>query len=83
MGIVLAIYIVLLIGFLGISALIFRHTVKYSYLSQKFKTVVWIFAILALGGVILSLYLVISLFSTSSGPSYSYPSVNTSSDINF
>ncbi|MBU1017917.1 hypothetical protein KKA33_02700 [Patescibacteria group bacterium] len=83
MGIVLAIYIVLLIGFLAISALIFRHTAKYSYLSPKFKTVVWVFAILALGGVIFSLYLVISLFSTPSGPSYSSPSVNTSSDINF
>jgi len=83
MGIVLAIYIVLLIGFLVISALILRHAVKYSYLSPKFKKVVSIFAILALGGVIFSLYLVISLFRADSGSAYSYPSVNTPSDINF
>lgn len=83
MGLVLAIYIILLLVFLVACALIFRHTIKYGYLSPKFKTVVSVFAVLALVGVILSLYLVISLFSVSSGPSYSYPSVSTPSDINF
>ena len=85
MSFVLVLYIILLLIFLVVCALIFRHTVKYGYLSPKFKTVVSVFAILALLGVILSLYLIISLFRTSSGSSYSYPTptVITPSDINF
>ncbi len=83
MGIVLAVYIILLIGFLVISALILRHAVKYSYLSPKFKTVVSVFGILALAGVILSLYLVIQLFRAPSDSPYSYPPVDAPADINF
>lgn len=84
MSLVLIIYIILLLVFLVVCALIFRHTAKYGYLSPKFKTVVSVFGILALIGVILSLYLVISLFNTSSGSSSSYsPTVITPSDINF
>ena len=84
MYIVIAIYAVLLIVFLVISGLIFRHTVKFGYLSPRFKKVVSVFGILALIITIFSIYLIISLFrSPSSAPSYSYPSVSTPSDINF
>ena len=85
MSLVLVIYIILLLVFLAACTLIFRYTIKYGYLSPKFKTVVSVFAVLALMGVILSLYFVISLFSTSSGSSYSYPTptIITPSDINF
>jgi len=55
MAIVLTIYIVLLVIFLVMCALIFRHTVKFGYLSPRFKTVVTIFGILALGIIIFSL----------------------------
>ncbi len=85
MGLVLAIYIILLLAFLVGCAMIFRHTIKFGYLSPTFKTVVSVFAVLALAGVIFSLYLVIGLFSKPSGSSYTYPTptVITPSDINF
>ena len=83
MGLVLAIYIILLIIFLMACALIFRHTVKFGYLSPKFKIIVTVFGIIALIVIIFSLYLVTNLFRTPSAPSYSYPSVSTPSDIQF
>lgn len=79
----LAVYIVLILIFLVMSALIVRHTVKYGYLSQKFKSIVTIFGLIALGVIVFSLYMMISLF-TGSSPSSS-PSVKTvnSGEINF
>lgn len=87
MGIVYVIYALLLAVFLVMSALIFRHTMKYGYLSPKFKTIVTIFGLLALGIIIFSLYLVISLSRASDKPRspFSTPSTNTVSPgkINF
>jgi hypothetical protein len=83
MGLVLAIYIVLLIIFLVTTAMIFRHTIKFGYLSPQFKIVVVVFGVLALIGVIVSFYLVVNLFRTPSAPTFDYPSVSTPSDIQF
>lgn len=83
-------YAILLVIFLIISALILRHTVKFSYLSPRFKTVVSIFGLLALIVIIFTLYLVFLLSRpepSSSGflvPSTSTaPSSTSTSDINF
>lgn len=84
MFIVIAIYAVLLIVFLVVSGLIFRHTVKFGYLSPRFKTIASVFGIFALIIIILSIYLVVGLLrAPPSTPSYSYPSFSTPSDINF
>jgi len=83
MGLVLAIYIVLLIIFLAICALIFRHTIKYGYLSPKFKMVVVVFGIIALIVIIFSIYLATKLFGALPSPSYYTPSVSTPSEIQF
>lgn len=80
------IYIVLMVIFLVTSALILRHTVKYSYLSPKFKTIVTIFGLLALCVFIFSIYLAFSIGVSPSPSPSSYPSVSPStstSDINF
>lgn len=87
MTIAYAIYAILLIIFLIMSALIFRHTIKYDYLSPKFKTIVTIFGLLALGIIIFSLYLVVSLSRVTDKPRppFSTPSSTTVSPgkINF
>ena len=83
MGIILAVYIVLMVIFLVMSALIVRHTVKYGYLSQKFKTIVTVFGLIALGVIIFSLYMVISLFGGSSPSSSSPDKTVNSGAINF
>ena len=83
MYITIGIYAVLLIIFLVISTLIFRHTVKFSYVSPRFKKIALIFGILALIIIIFSLYLVIRLFLPPlSSPTYTFPSAYPS-DINF
>lgn len=87
-GLIVAIYIILMIIFLATSALIFRHTIKFSYLSPRFKTIIAVFAGIAVVVIIFSLFLVIRLVSSDSSSSSSSsnytPSVNTSSsDINF
>ena len=82
MGIVVGVYAVLLIIFLVASALIVRHTVKYGYLSPKFKTIVIIFGLLALGVIIFSLYLTVNIFSGGPSDSFKVPTTSTS-DIQF
>ncbi len=78
-------YVILLLVFLVSSALILRHTMKFSYLSPRFKTIVSIFGLLALIVIVFSVYLVL-LLGRSSPPSSS-PSIpsptSSSSDINF
>lgn len=83
MGLVFAIYIVLLIVFLAACAMVFRHTIKFGYLSPKFKIIVTVFGVIALIVIIFSFYWAIQLFGAPSYPSYSIPSVGSPSDINF
>ena len=84
MYIVIGIYAVLLIVFLVVSGLIFRHTVKFGYLSPRFKTIASVFGVLALIIIIFSIYLVIKLFrAPPSAYPYSFPSTSYPSDINF
>ncbi len=75
-----------MLGFMATSALIFRHTIKFSYLSPRFKTVVAVFSGVAVVVIIFSLFLIISLFSGGSTPTssdYTPETSTSSSDINF
>jgi len=81
-SIVTIVYIVLLVFFLLASAMIFRHTLKFSYLSPRFKTIVMTFGIIALVVIIYTIYLVISLRNTSN-PSSLTPTTTSTSEINF
>jgi len=80
MTIVILIYILLLIGFFLASGLIFRHLVKYGYLSPSFKIVVMIFGILSAIIIIFSIYLTLSI---DNGTEDSPANYNYSSDLNF
>jgi len=83
-SVVIIVYIVLLVFFLLASAMIFRHTLKFSYLSPRFKAIIMTFGIIALAVIIYTIYLVISLYHQQSSPSTFSPSPATStSDINF
>lgn len=79
---VIAIYVILLLVFLIMSALIFRHTVKYSYLSTRFKITVSAFGILALIVLIFSIFLIFQLDGKPSSPTFA-PSVPSNVEINF
>ena len=88
MTLIIILYIVLLVIFLIVSSLIFRHTVKYSYLSYRFKWVISVFAILALAVIALSLYLLLALGQGDSGNYFDTPPTGTNSghsvdDLNF
>ena len=85
-----------MIAFFITSGLIYRHAVKYSYLSKRFKKVVIAFGVAAAIVVIFSVYLVIKLFTASPSlsdvtipdvspvtNSSSSSSSGSSSDINF
>ena len=80
----LIIYILFLIIFFVASGLIFRHTVKFGYLSQRFKTIVIIFGLLALSVIIFSFYIFLQVLTTSS-ETYSTSNSPTfnSGDLNF
>jgi hypothetical protein len=60
--IVLITYCVLLAVFLLMAILAIRHTMRFGYISQKFKAIAWIFGIVALGVIIFSVYLLINLY---------------------
>jgi len=60
---VIVIYIALLLVFFFVSSLIFRHTMKYSYLSPRFRTVVTIFGLLSACVIAFSLYLLSGLLN--------------------
>lgn len=78
-------YILLLLIFLIISSLIFRHTVKFSYLSPRFKYIVGVFGLIALGVIIFSIYLLFQIGgepSTDLFDSGTIPSTS-SGDLNF
>lgn len=82
---VIATYIILMLIFLVMSALILRHTVKYSYLSTRFKIVVSVFGLLALAVFIFSIFLIFQLDGDSKSPSFSPPATPSPSntEINF
>lgn len=79
---VIVIYVILILIFLGMSALILRHTMKYSYLSSRFKMVVSVFGLLALVVFIFSIFLIFQLDGEPKSPSYQ-PSSPSSTEINF
>ena len=54
-------YILLLLIFLIISSLIFRHTVKFSYLSPRFRYIVGVFGVVAFIVIIFSIYLLFQI----------------------
>jgi hypothetical protein len=81
MGLVVATYVILLIIFLVMSSLIFRHAVKYGYLSPRFKTLVVLFGAVSLITIVLTFYFLIKLFGAPSTPSF--PTFSTGSELNF
>ncbi|MBU0706167.1 hypothetical protein KJ657_01080 [Patescibacteria group bacterium] len=87
MGLAIVIYILLLVVFLIISSLILRHTIKFSYLSPRFKYIVGAFGMIAFVVILFSIYL---LFRMGSGGNTNYydsgptvPSASGVSDLNF
>ena len=88
MTLVVIIYIILLIIFLIVSGLIFRHTIKFSYLSSKFKIVASTFGLIAFIIIIFSFYLILQISSSNSSDIYNNynntPSYNEDfGEINF
>ena len=79
--IVLIAYCILMFAFLLMSVLAVRHTVKFGYIDQRFKTLGWIFGFVALAIIIFTVYLMINLFKAdqSGRPS---PKATTT-DINY
>lgn len=69
MATLIVLYILLLIVFLIISSLILRHTVKFSYLSPRFKYIVGIFAVISLTVILFSIFLLFKMGSVSTGTS--------------
>ncbi|PIZ70642.1 hypothetical protein COY07_06380 [Candidatus Peregrinibacteria bacterium CG_4_10_14_0_2_um_filter_43_11] len=82
---VVIIYIVLITIFFIFAGLIFRHAIKFSYLSQRFKTITFIFGLMALAIVIFSMVMLLQLYSGTSNKSPSVPKTNTSGggNLNF
>lgn len=84
--IVAVIYIILLLIFLVISGLILRYTIKFSYLSPRFKKVIWIFGILSFFIILFSAYRLITLFHVDLNsviPSLPAPGSGSPSGIKF
>jgi hypothetical protein len=63
-------YIILLIIFLIISGLIFRHAIKFGYLAPRFRFVVGIFGLISLVVIIFSFYLLFVMGRDSSTSTY-------------
>ena len=81
MTIVITVYIILLVAFLIISSLLFRHAIKFGYLAPKFRIVFAVFGILSIIVIGFSIY-IISLTGTPSG--YEYINTGVSSGgLNF
>lgn len=80
MGVVIAIYTILLVIFLVISSLILRHAIKFSYLSHSFKFVVGTFVIVALAVICFSIFLLLKMDTGSTGVPYTTPSTPAGSD---
>lgn len=78
--IVLITFCVLLVVFLAMSALALRHTAKFAYISRGFKTLAWIFGLVAVVIIILSIYLLTKLLGPAPGTVFPKTSVT---DINY
>lgn len=81
---VLMIYLASLLIFFIVGTLIIRHTVKYSYLSPRFKNVVLVFGLVAGVTILFSMFMMYQLLSYSGGSrSAAEPYSPSSSQINF
>ncbi len=84
MATAIVLYILLLIVFLIISSLILRHTVKFSYLSPRFKYIVGVFGIISFVVIIFSIFLLFKMGPSTSTGFDSGPSIPSSNgDLNF
>lgn len=79
---VLGIYGILIVIFMVTSVLIVRHMVKFSYLSQRFRSVVFGFGIVSVIVIVFSLFLVFNLVNLGSGGT-STPTIPTNGGIDF
>ena len=80
--IVLIAYGLLLSVFLMMSVFAIQQTAKFSYISTRFKTVVWIFGILAVSVIILSVFLMVRLYQPASAPLFP-KATPTTTDIDY
>ena len=76
---VIILYILLLIVFLIISSLILRHSIKFGYLSPRFKYMVIVFGIIASIVIILSVYILFRMGTGSDNNGYYNPTPSSSS----
>lgn len=88
MTVAIIIYFIVLIGFLVTGGLIVRHSIKFNYLSARFKTVVISFATIALTIIIFSIFLMFQGNKSSDNTYYepyteSSSSSTSSGDLNF
>ncbi len=89
MTLAIIIYFLMLIIFLIVSGLIVRHSIKFGYLSARFKTVVTSFGAIALIIIIFSIFLMFQGGEPDAGTYYepysqpSTPSSPSSGDLNF
>ena len=88
MTVAIIIYVLTLIVFFIISGLIVRHSIKFGYLSPRFKTVVITFGAIALIIIIFSIFLMFQGDSPSGSTYYqprleSTPSGSSYGDLNF
>ena len=84
MATAIIIYILLLIVFLIISSLILRHTVKFSYLSPRFRYIVAVFGIISVIVIIFSVFLLFKMQPNSSTGFDSGPTIPSSTgNLNF
>lgn len=85
MTLVIVITIGLLLIFGLFAAFIFRHVLRYGYLSPNFKIVVSIFGLMALAVIVFSFYLLTQLYrlqNPDSGSFFPSPS-DASNNLNF
>lgn len=82
MTVVISIYIFFLVAFLIVSSLLFRHAIKFGYLSPTFRIVVGIFAVLSLAVISFSVYL-ISQTGGSTGYEYMDTGGSETGGLNF
>jgi len=83
MNLIVFLFIVLALILIGISALIFRHTIKFKHLSPRFKYIVALFAIISMTTIIFGIYLIFTLDSNSTSNLNNSGSSNNSGELNF
>ena len=88
MTLAIIIYVLLIIVFLALSSLVFRHNIKFGYLCPSFKITTLIFALISIIVISFSIYLLFQINNSSTYDpydSYTNPSENnnSSSNLNF